>query len=107
MKIEFENGFARGFTFAVPDCFKNALNNGLFSEGDILYSNKSAYEKVWSEALKDLDYSIEICGVASDQIKYKLLIPNLDRSKLEFKETSEASTEDFIELLRSGVSEKI
>ena len=105
MEIKFENGFAEGFEFAVPDCFKNALNNGQFSEGDRLYSQKSAYEKVWSEALKDLEYSIEVCGVASNQVKYRLLIPSLDRSKLELKETSEASTEDFIKLLRSGVIE--
>lgn len=103
MEIKFENGFAQGFAFAVPDCFRNALKTGQFSEGDILYCEKTAYEKVWSEALKDLEYSIEVCSVSSDQVKYRVLIPNLDRSKLELKETSEASTEDFIELLRSGV----
>ena len=105
MKIEFENGFARGFAFAVPDCFSNALNTGQFSKGDILYSDKSAYEKVWSEALKDLGYSIQVCSVASDKVKYRLSIPNFDHSKLELKETNEISTEGFIELLRVGVAE--
>jgi hypothetical protein len=105
MKIEFENGFASGFTVAVPDCFRNALNNGQFSEGDILYSNKSAYEKVWNEALKDLQYSIEVCSIASDKVEYRLWVPNFDQSKLEPKETNEVSTESFIELLRIGITE--
>ena len=77
MKFKFENGFAQGFAFAVPECFRNSLKTGQFSEGDIFYRKKSVYEKIWSEALKDFEYSIEVCGVSNNQVKYKLLAPNL------------------------------
>lgn len=105
MKIEFENGYAKGFAVAVPDCFRNALNNGQFSEGDTLYSSRSAYEKVWSEALKDIRYSIKVCVVTGDSIKCSISVPNHDRSKLEAKELIEVPTKSFIDLLRAGVAE--
>tara|TARA_B110000444_G_scaffold151049_1_gene141328 strand:- start:120 stop:434 length:315 start_codon:yes stop_codon:yes gene_type:complete len=103
MKVEFEDGYAKGFAVAVPDCFKNALNTGQFSAGDLLYSNKSAYEKVWSEALKDLQYSIEVSGITSDKVNYRILVPNFNQSKLVTKEVNEVSIEGFVDLLRAGI----
>ena len=105
MEIKIENGFVKGFAVAVPECFRNTLKSNQFGVGDIFYSHKSAYEKVWSEALKDLRYSIEICDITGDKITYRLLTPNFYQSKLELKETNELSTEAFIELLRLGIAE--
>ncbi len=51
--------FYQQFAWAAPKAFKDAIANYSFGEGDILYDTTKAYLQ-WSEALKHLQYSIQI-----------------------------------------------
>lgn len=75
----FVNGYAIGWKFAVPEAFKDALDikltnrkekvkslsmltqgkNYSFSANDTIYDTPKAY-RIWREALKELNYCIEI-----------------------------------------------
>lgn len=47
------------FNWAVPYAFKEAVEKCFFLAGDTLYDTREAYQ-VWHEALKHLNYSIQI-----------------------------------------------
>lgn len=103
MKVKFTEGYAEGFKMSVPECFKASLNNGIFSQGDTIYSDTVAYEKPWGEALKQLEYAVEVQGMDGDLIRFDVLHPNDEKLKLEILKTLKLSSSDFIERLRDGI----
>jgi hypothetical protein len=83
----FQDGYASGWRFAVPEVFKGALDikqtprkigdrtesiytqgkQFAFIQGSLFYDDRSAYELEWGEALKHLKLSIQIAEVATSQ----------------------------------------
>ena len=54
------NDYFEGFNWPVPRGFSDALTKCRFEQGDVLYSDRCAYELKWGDAKKDLEYSIQI-----------------------------------------------
>jgi len=52
--------YFEGFDWPVPQAFSEALAKCKFEQGDVLYSNRCAYELAWGEAKRKLEYSIQI-----------------------------------------------
>jgi len=52
--------YFKGFTWPVPRAFSDALTKCRFEQGDVLYSDRCAYELKWGDAKKDLGHSIQI-----------------------------------------------
>lgn len=52
--------YCKGFKYAIPTAFYGALVSCRFEEGDILYSDRIAYETTWGEAMKSLKYIIQV-----------------------------------------------
>jgi len=52
--------YFEGFNWSVPQAFSEALGKCKFEQGDVLYSNRCAYEMAWGEAKKNLEYSIQV-----------------------------------------------
>ncbi|GKS62695.1 hypothetical protein YTPLAS21_21530 [Candidatus Nitrosocosmicus sp.] len=48
------------FVWAVPISFSDPLSKCRFEQGDMLYDTKKTYEEPWGEALKIMNYSIQI-----------------------------------------------
>jgi hypothetical protein len=57
--MESKNYF-EGFNWPVPQAFSEALAKCKFEQGDVLYSNRCAYEMAWGKAKKNLEYSIQV-----------------------------------------------
>ena len=51
--------FFKGFSWAVPKVFSDAIANCKFEEGDIIYDSQSAY-KEWGRALKSIRCCIKV-----------------------------------------------
>lgn len=49
-----------GFNWPVPRAFSEALAKCRLEQGDVLYSNRCAYELAWGDAKKNLEYSVQI-----------------------------------------------
>ena len=49
-----------GFNWPVPRTFSDALSKCRLEQGDVLYSERCAYELQWGEAKKNLENSIQI-----------------------------------------------
>jgi hypothetical protein len=60
--------FYSGFLWAVPEAFADAIAHCRFDEGDILYDTRKAYAQ-WDNALKVLNYSIQIKHLSKTRIK--------------------------------------
>lgn len=103
MKVKFTEGYAEGFKMAVPECFKASVNNGIFSQGDVIYSDVVAYEKPWGEALKQLNYAVKIQGMDGDFVRFDVLCPNDEKLTLKTLKTSKLPSKDFIVTLRDGI----
>ena len=56
--------FYRGFNWAVPHGFKDAIASCLFEEGDTLYSTKLAYG-TWGEVVDKIEHAIQVRFQAS------------------------------------------
>lgn len=51
--------FYKGFKWAVPKAFKEAISSCSFEEGDILYNTKEAYSS-WSQAKSKINYAFQV-----------------------------------------------
>ena len=106
-----------------------------FSQGDTFYDSPHAYEGLWSDALKNFRYCIEVTRATpaspaklppktakeepSDdankeirprypgRVEFKLFVPNEEKTKLTVREACEMTQDEFIRLLISGNSEKV
>lgn len=52
--------FYRGFAWAMPTVFAQAVADCLFEEGDILYDTQYAYGREWGDALPFIQHSIQV-----------------------------------------------
>jgi hypothetical protein len=52
--------FFEGFTWAVPKAFSEAVKACRFEQGDILYDSQKAYAGEWDEAVKHINYSLQV-----------------------------------------------
>lgn len=130
---DFKDGYAKGWSFAVPASFKDNLDirwteriitrkdesgekiktNVLswtqgtdykFSHGDCLYDTRLAYDLNWSEALNHLRLMIQVApSPSSNNVSFALLRPNKAMSGIEKIARLECSQKDFVTLLKSGI----
>ncbi len=54
------NDYYQGFAWALPKAFKDPLASCKFEQGDTLYNSRKAYQGSWEDALKHLQYCIQI-----------------------------------------------
>lgn len=130
---DFENGHAKGWFFAVNECFKDQLDikytqriekketymcwtqGKLFSfaEGHIIY-DKPCGDVQWKKALKLLNVACFVVTATPDtinekkkfingQVHFELLKPNFDRTRLESVESYHATQKKFVEFLKTGI----
>jgi hypothetical protein len=52
--------YCRGFAYPIPTSFYDALVACRFEQGDLLYTDAIAYEASWGEALRSLNYMIQV-----------------------------------------------
>jgi len=120
----FIDGYADGWRFAVRECFRDALDIKLtakvtnkiedyiwtqgtqfnFSQGDILYDTRLAYELTWGEALKHIKLSIQINEITpSKTVIFKLYRPNKERLIIEEVDRIECTQAAFVSFLQTGI----
>ena len=102
-KVEFEGGFAVGYTFAVPECFREALEKDKFAEGDVFYDHRKAYEVAWGEALSHISVSLQVRDNLAGMVRFSILRPNSGRTGLVVAEERRVTAEEFGEILRMGL----
>lgn len=103
MNLVFENGYAEGFQFALPESFRDPLTRKRFSVGDVFYDTRTAYELTWGEALKSITVCLQIQQSLPNSIRFSVLKPNKERKALETTETRSVDVDGFIEILKSGL----
>jgi len=130
---DFEDGYAKGWFMAIGEHYRNELDIILserskkketyliwtqgpyfsFAPGNIFYDNKSAYETVWSEAVKNINIACQITsatpckldekGLFSDGIvEFRIFRKNSANNGLTFSETRECSQTNFVNFLKTG-----
>lgn len=52
--------YYRSFSWALPKAFKDSIALCCFEEGDVLYDTPKAYEGTWADALRYLNFSIQV-----------------------------------------------
>ncbi len=52
--------FFSGFKWAVPLAFSEAVSRCFFKEGDVLYDSPTAYDANWEEAIKNIEYYLQV-----------------------------------------------
>lgn len=103
MKVDFVDGFAVGFRMAVGECFRDALARERFSTGDTIYDTRMAYIGTWNEALKHIEYGVQVVSAPFDHVEYDILIPNSDKTKIIPQKRVKESAGFFVERLRNGI----
>jgi len=61
--------FFDGFAWAVPICFADPLAACKFDHGDILYDTPLSYEGPWRDALKHINFSIQVISPPGSSAK--------------------------------------
>jgi len=149
---DFSSGYAKNWKFAVrPSCYssldiismsratnkkdntgkafkENVLTQGCsynFSEGQVFYNDKIAYETIWGNALQKLKYSLQIQTVSPSLnnnivtfkdgqivnqsairygvIKFKMYHPSKDKTQEELLNCFECTQDKFVEFLKTGI----
>lgn len=149
---DFSTGYAEGWKFSIPTCFRDSLDIKLmpratgekdeygkpifknewtqgelycFHEGAILYNDKIAYEASWGDALKSLEYMIQVDKVTPSSnkasiifdngqlinnidirygtIRFKLYKPLIDKDGIEYINTLECPQDKFVVFLKTGI----
>ena len=130
---DFEDGYAKGWYFAVGEYFKDQLDikytqrvektktymcwtqGRLFSfaEGHMIYDTASVNVK-WSEALKRFNVLCSVIRATPDiineqkrfisgQVDFELLRPNSSGTRLESVDSYHANQKEFVDFLKTGV----
>ena len=120
----FIDGYADGWRFPVRECFKDALDikmtsrilnkieNNIwtqgtqfnFSQGDIIYDTRLAYELTWGEALKHIKISVQIYKITPSQtIIFKLYRPKKELLSIEEIDSIECTQANFVSFLQTGI----
>jgi hypothetical protein len=102
-ELQFTDGFAVGYSFAVPECFHDALHRNKFSIGDVFYDHRSAYSKPWNDALQHISISLQVTDELGDIVRFSILQPDAAKSQLIRKEERSVSSADFGQILRTGI----
>lgn len=102
--VEFKDGYAVGWKICVPECFKDSIKSKTFSVGDVFYDSPEAYEKIWIEALQNIQLVIQIQSFSPSNVIYTLSTPNKDKTAIEKIATEAATADDFMNFLRYGSS---
>lgn len=69
-KIEFKDGFAVGYAFAIPEAFRDALTRDAFSTGDVFYDDRAAYLLQWREALSKISVVLKIVDILGGRVRF-------------------------------------
>ena len=101
--LEFENGYAVGFAFAIPECFRDAIEKNKYSVGDVFYDHVSAYGKVWSEALREFSVSLQVKENLGGRVRFAIYEPDSAKKTLILREEKTVSADEFGDILKSGV----
>lgn len=84
----FVDGYADNWHFAIPESFKDALDikwtavtrdgvtsqvltqgtNYSFKAGDMLFDNRSAYEKTWGGSMASMNYCVKVVSAVSASV---------------------------------------
>ena len=130
--VNFVDGFAEGWCFAVGDFFKNELDikytqrlvNGkkvmqwtqgpyyAFAEGHIIYDTPKAY-LAWNQALEHINLICEVVRAEPNifdennvfrngTVMFNLSKPNASKTDIEDIGAYHLSQDDFVEFLKSG-----
>lgn len=102
-KQNFKDGFATGFSFAVPDAFSDSLEKGVFNQGDTFYDSPDAYKLEWAKYLKKAKHILQVDGFTGSKINLKVLSPSPDKNSVLEKERRCVSSDELIEILEKGL----
>lgn len=104
MEINFVDGYAEGWAWAVPKTFKDPLETGKIKDGYVFYNSRKAYGfKTWSEWLKSENpVSIQVKSVIDGIIIVEVYVPNEKKTAVIMKKTTTFTHQGLIELLRTG-----
>ena len=101
--LEFKDGYAVGYSFAIPECFRDAIEKNQYSVGDVFYDNAVAYRKVWSEALHEFSISIQVKDSLGGRVRFAIYEPDGSKKALILREEKTLSEDEFGALLKSGL----
>ncbi|MEI6972390.1 MAG: hypothetical protein WCL44_12845 [bacterium] len=99
-EVQFEDGYAVGWTMCIPDCFKDSLKTKTFQVGDVFYDTPKAYAGTWAEALHHIHLSIQIQSFGVAGVGYAVFAPNEGRTAVVQVATRSLPVEEFIRCLK-------
>ncbi len=102
MKLTFMNGYAEGFTMAVPECFRAALEKERFDRGDTFYDTKLAYNGTWADGITHLSYCLQVVDFVGGYVEFMVLQPKGKPAKLECVSRAREPVANFIYYLKNG-----
>ncbi|MBW8782715.1 MAG: hypothetical protein JF599_12640 [Verrucomicrobia bacterium] len=101
--VEFKDGYAVGFSFAIPECFRDAIERNRFSVGDIFYDHIAPYEKVWDEALLELSISLQVNESLGGRVRFAIYESDSAKKTLIFRGEKTVSEDEFGDILKFGM----
>ena len=130
---EFENGFAKEWFMAIGEFYRNELDIRLterksdkvsyqvwtqgpyisFSSGHVFYNTKSVYEKIWSEAIREIEVACQITSAApckldekgiflDGKVKFDLFRKDENQNGLVLSQKLETTQTEFVQFLKTG-----
>jgi len=102
--LEFKDGYAVGFAFVIPECFRDAVEKNKYSVGDVFYDHVAAYRKVWSEALQEFSVSLQVKESFGGRVRFAIYEPDSAKKTLILREEKAVSADQFGDILKSGIN---
>jgi hypothetical protein len=101
----FTDGFADDFSVPIPEVFAEALRKEEFSNGDVIFSSRTAYQNPdWNEALTGMDWVIQIkeSMTGGRTVFFEVLRRSQESSKLTTDGKYKLHWDDFLARLKTG-----
>lgn len=76
--------------------------NFSFSPGDTFYSDREAYTLVWSEALKTMQFCLQVQASDAGSVTFQILVPNEDRTAVVRERIGIVKPSESVRLLITG-----
>lgn len=103
MEINFVDGYAEGWAWAVPETFKSPLEIGNIKEGYAFYNSRIAYDEKWLTWLQSENpVSIQVKSVIDGIVIVEVYVPNEKKTAVIMKKTATFTHQGLIDLLRTG-----
>ncbi len=108
-RLLFRDGFAIGYSAAIPESFAEAIYKEELSEGDVFFSNRSGYDSCWADAIKCLEWVVQIreSMTGGKTVLFEVMRTNSRQRHLESVGIFKLHWDDFLDRLKTGDFENL